>query len=163
MLNGILHHDKSVVNPYPELTDSEYAQFVDEYNAWHDEHFEPVTDEEINDMARQDEAQRNGWRLERMNGQTLVNVDGVIVGHIFTIHNDDIYNLHWTHSFAKNNGWGRQSWIEQEACINDLVSRYNARFAKREPVQLADGSWVNANPEDVDFLNWISERKNGGY
>jgi hypothetical protein len=34
---------------------------------------------------------------------------------------------------------------------------------KRELVQLSDGSYVNADPDDVDFLNWISDRGNGGY
>ena len=86
---GILPHDESTINDFSQLTPAE----IDEYNAWHDEHFEPVSDEEIDDMCRQHELS-NGWTLQRMNGQTLVVVDETIIGRIFTIHNDDIYNLH---------------------------------------------------------------------
>ena len=159
---GILPHDDSTINDFSQLTPAE----IDEYNAWHDEHFEPVTDEEINDMCRQHESRNagsNGWTLQRMNGQTLVVVDETIIGRIFTIYNDDIYNLHWTHNDASSNGWGKPSWIEQEDCIDDLVSRYRQAQAKRKLVQLADGSYVNADPDDVEFLNWISDRGNGGY
>ena len=63
-------------------------------------------------------------------------------------------------------------------CDASVDSRYNLRIwflldvcygiqqddkTKRELVQLADGSYVNADPDDVDFLNWISDRGNGGY
>ena len=139
---GILPHDETTINDFSQLTPAE----IDEYSAWHDEHFEPVTDEEINDMYRQHESRptggrtdltHNGWTLQRMNGQTLVLVEDTVIGHIFTIHNDDIYNLHWTHSDASSNGWGKPSWIEQSDCIADLVSRYRKTKAKRELVQLA--------------------------
>jgi hypothetical protein len=63
-------------------------------------------------------------------------------------------------------------------CDASVDSRYNLRIwflldvcygiqqddqTKRELVQLSDGSYVNADPDDVDFLNWISDRGNGGY
>ena len=37
--------------------------------------------------------------------------------------------------------------------------------AQRSASRYGDGAlwFVNADPDDVDFLNWISDRGNGGY
>ena len=60
MLKAILPHDESTINPSPSL--GAFSQLtpaeVDERNAWSDEHFGPVTDAEIEEMAEQEEAYR---------------------------------------------------------------------------------------------------------
>ncbi len=118
---GILPHDESTINPslrsragfFSQLSPDELA----EYNDGSDEVNAQVPNPEPEGQSR------NGWTLKRMNGQTLVLVENTVIGHIFTIHNDDIYNLHWTHNHASSHRWGRPSWLQQEDCIADLVKK----------------------------------------
>ena len=54
MLKAIVAHNDAAINPFDEFTPAE----ITEYNAWHDEHFEPITDAELEDMHQQEEAYR---------------------------------------------------------------------------------------------------------
>ena len=163
-------------NDFSQLTPAE----ITEYNDWSD----GVNEQVVDDMAEQHEAyHKRLYQSAKFKFDTL---------HVFSqpdslTRRGEMLILRRAVTVEQANNGVIDDWRETltdlfkhgvTVCDASVDSRYNLRIwflldvcygiqqddkTKRELVQLADGSYVNADPDDVDFLNWISDRGNGGY
>ena len=167
---------------YPERRGSELS----EYEIWSDSVTSDITDAELEDMHQQEEAYRKSLYQSAKFKLNTLHVfsqpdsltrrgEMLILRRKLSIHQavkswNAIDEWKETLTYLFKHG--------VTVCDASVDRRYNLRIwflldvcygiqqddkTKRELVQLSDGSYVNADPDDVDFLNWISDRGNGGY